>query len=93
MRTTKLYTQPKGTNKLLLLETELLNQSVVALLVLALEVLKVRAAVGHHLQKAAAAVLVLKCFFKCEVSSSICLDKSATWTSGSRCPCRGLPFL
>ena len=44
----------------LLLEPELFDDVVVTLLAFALEILQMRAAVGNHLQEAAAAVLILK---------------------------------
>ena len=44
----------------LLLQTEFFDERIVAALVFALQILQMRAAVGHHLQKAAAAVLVLQ---------------------------------
>jgi hypothetical protein len=49
----------EASRRKLFLEPELFDESGVALLVLALQVLKMRAAVGHHLEETAAAVLVL----------------------------------
>src|SRR3989344_5729904 len=51
-------------NQKLLLQIELFDQSVVTLLVLALEVLQMSAAVCDHLQKAPSAVLILEVFLQ-----------------------------
>jgi hypothetical protein len=82
----------EGYRKPLLLQIELLNNSVVALLVVALEILKVGAAIRNHLEEPRRECLSLRCLRKCEVSSSIFLRGEQFAPQESQYPYHGCRF-